>query len=286
MKLPVNIYSRTSIVIGLLVWLLISSAAQAAGQLMVAPTRVVFDSRDRTAEVNVMNTGDETASYRISFVRKRMTITGDFETVVDALPGEQFSDEMVRFSPRQIELPPGKSQTIRLLLRKPGKIADGEYRSHLLFQNVPRIKQQSIDSLAQPDGQDISITLTPIIGITIPVIVRQGTANVTTTLRQIELIRPSDKEPGFKLAFDIERDGNQSVYGDLAVFFKPKNGSLKVIGRANGVAVYTPNLVRRVRLVLAIPDGVELENGAISVEYRARPEDGDKVFAKAELLLL
>lgn len=286
MKSPKNAYIRASVEYCLLILLLFCGTAQAAGQLMVAPTRVVFDNRDRSAEVSVMNTGDETASYRISFVRKRMTVTGDFETVTEALPGEQFSDEMIRYSPRQIDLPPGKSQTIRLLLRKPGKIEDGEYRSHLLFQNVPRIKQQSIDTLAQPDSQDISVTLTPIIGITIPVIVRQGVAKVVTTLKQLELQRPSQTDPTYKLGFNIERDGNQSVYGDIAVYYKPKSGQAKVIGRANGVAVYTPNVVRRVQLVLAVPDGTQIEHGTISVEYRARPEDGDEVFAKAELLLL
>lgn len=253
---------------------------------MVAPTRVVFEGRDRTAEVNVMNTGDKTANYRISFVRKRMTETGDFQTITEANPGEQFSDEMIRFSPRQIELPPGKSQTIRLLLRKPAKLGEGEYRSHLLFQNVPRIKQQSIETLAQRDQNDISITLTPIIGITIPVIVRQGQTKAIAILNQLSLIRPTKQDPRHMLAFNIERDGNQSIYGDLTVIFTPKNGSAKVIGRANGVSVYTPNTLRQVKLVLPLPQGVQLEKGTISVEYRERPEDGDRVFAKAELLLL
>ena len=42
-------------------------------------------------------------------------------------------------------LAPGETQAVRLLLRKPGNLADGEYRSHLLMQNVPKDAGVSIE---------------------------------------------------------------------------------------------------------------------------------------------
>ena len=49
------------------------SNAFAAGQLMVTPTRIVFEGNDRTKQVNLVNNGSETGRFRISFVRRNMT---------------------------------------------------------------------------------------------------------------------------------------------------------------------------------------------------------------------
>ena len=100
--------------------------------LLVTPSRVVFEDRTRTAQVTLVNKGSETATYRISFIRQNMTEDGKF------VPAEKdesglYSDTMVRYSPRQITLSPGQSQVVRLMLRKPKNLPDGEYRSHMLL---------------------------------------------------------------------------------------------------------------------------------------------------------
>ena len=41
---------------------------QAAGNLMVTPTRIVFDERDRSAQVTLVNQGDASGNFRISFI--------------------------------------------------------------------------------------------------------------------------------------------------------------------------------------------------------------------------
>ena len=46
-----------------------------------------------------------------------MNADGKIIKVDENEPG-MYSDEMVRFSPRQVTLEPGQSQTVRLLLRK------------------------------------------------------------------------------------------------------------------------------------------------------------------------
>ena len=57
-----------------------SAPAQAAGDLLVAPTRVVLDG-DRGTEVILNNIGSETATYRISLELRRMTPDGRLEEV-------------------------------------------------------------------------------------------------------------------------------------------------------------------------------------------------------------
>ena len=84
------------------------------GGLLVAPTRLVFEGRVRNAELSLVNTGSDITTYRIEFVRLRMREDGSFENVDAAGPGERFSDELVRYSPRQVTLEPGVPQAIRL----------------------------------------------------------------------------------------------------------------------------------------------------------------------------
>jgi len=255
--------------------------AHAAGQLMVAPTRIVFEGRHRSAHVNLVNTGDELTTYRIALVRRRMTETGEFVDVDTPQAGEQFADQMVRFSPRVVELPPGASQTIRLLLRKPANLAVGEYRSHLLFKALPPAANQSIEALQQ-DRQGLTIQLTPIIGITIPVIVRHGSTNATVTLSDLEVARGGSNEPQM-LSMNMNRAGSRSVYGDITVFFAPAGGKEQVVAQANGVAVYTPNALRRVKLSLQPPPNTQLARGRLRVVYREQQTDGGQPIAEATL---
>ena len=46
--------------------------------------------------------------------------------------------DLVRYSPRQVELAPGEVQTVRIQIRKPEGLKDGEYHSHLVFQGYLR----------------------------------------------------------------------------------------------------------------------------------------------------
>ncbi|MDQ3269909.1 MAG: hypothetical protein M3Q11_06955 [Pseudomonadota bacterium] len=108
-------------------------SGQARAQLMVHPTRVVLENDQRSAQLEIINNSDKPAVYRISLVNRRMDEVGGFSPIESALPGEQFVDEMVRYSPRRVSLAPGASQIIRVMARKPADLAAGEYRSHLLF---------------------------------------------------------------------------------------------------------------------------------------------------------
>jgi hypothetical protein len=259
--------------------------AQASAQLMVAPTRVVLAGRNRTASVTLINRGDKPGTFRIKFQRMRMTADGTVVLLKKAKPGQMFADQMVRYAPRQITLEPGQSQVVRLMLRKPPNLPTGEYRSHMLFQRIP---SESGSDISQQAGNatGISIRLIPIVGISIPVIVRQGQTSATVALSGPHLVRRSTDGTRALLVLTVRRSGNQSVYGDFTVRFTPaKSGSTLVLGRLNGVAVYTPNKSRSVTIPLQAPHGVRLQNGTLEVEYRSPAKAGNKVLAKASIAI-
>jgi P pilus assembly chaperone PapD len=263
----------------LLCWLLLPPAM---ANLMLHPTRLVFDKNQRAAQIELINSGTESATYRIGIVNRRMNEAGAVGPVDTPLAGEQFADAMLRFSPRQVTLAPGTSQTVRVMLRKPADLAAGEYRSHLHFEKLPDTVATSAE--AKPEDQrQIGIVLKVLVGASIPVIVRHGDTTAAVRLSGLALRDAGGATP--QLALQLDRSGNSSVYGDLTATFTPSGGSPVEVARAGGVAVYTPNPLRRSSLALTPPKGVSLAHGELRVSYRERPDAGGKLLAEAALAL-
>jgi hypothetical protein len=251
---------------------------------MINPTRIVFEARTRTAQVDVINNGPATATYRISLVRKRMTERGEFVNVDTALPGENFAEGMIRFSPRQVTLPPGGSQIVRLQVHRPADLAAGEYRSHLVFQALPPASPpRPADNQKANASGAIDIKLTAILSISIPLIVRQGETAATVSFANVALTPQSATAASPLLTFDLLREGNRSVYGDVIAYFTRRGGKELVVGRANGVAVYVPNDRRRAQLFLQLPSNQKLADGRLHVSFVDRPESGGRLLADAGL---
>ncbi len=258
--------------------------AQSIGDLLVAPTRVVFDGKQRTTELTLINIGKAAATYRISFIHQRMTEAGALQDIDKPLEGELFADDLVRFTPRQITLEPRVAQTVRLQLKKPAELPVGEYRSHLLFRAVP-VEQPdaSLSADTAKTAEGISIKLTPIYGVSIPVIIRHGDTSAKIVISDMQLRPASGTTELPVLAARFNRTGNQSTYGDLTVVFSPDGGAAKQVAKINGVAVYTPNASRLVQLSIQVPKDMELKKGRLTLTYAQKPEDGGNVWAESSL---
>jgi P pilus assembly chaperone PapD len=267
-------------------WFMLLAAAPASADLMLYPTRIVFDKNQRAAQLELINNGQESATYRISVVNRRMSETGEFSAVDSPLPGEQFAGDLLRYSPRQVVLAPGGGQTIRISLRKPAELPAGEYRSHLQFDRVPEASAASSIDAPGPKlaAGEVGVQLKALIGASIPVIVRHGETAANVTLSGLELPKPTAGQAA-TLAAVLQRSGNRSVYGDLGATFTPQGGATQEVGKAGGVAVYTPNPLRRVKLELQPPAGLVLARGTLRLTYRERPDAGGKLLTEASIEL-
>jgi P pilus assembly chaperone PapD len=230
-------------------------AAHTLGGLLVAPTRLVFEGRQRTGQLTLVNTGAQTATYRISLVRLRMTETGAFRQVQEPDSAELFADTLVRFSPRRVELPPGVPQTVRLQLRLPADLPVGEYRSHLLFRAVPVSEPE--DSVRSEPVTDLQLTLRAVYGVSIPIIVRHGALVAEVTLSDSRVESAPDEDPPTRLAVTLNRSGDGSVYGNLTAVLVRDGQPDLVVGVAKGLAVYTPNTRRTCLLSLRLPPSLD-----------------------------
>lgn len=266
----------------ILALLLLLTASQALAQLMLYPTRVVFEGNQRAAQLELINNGTESATYRITLVNRRMNETGGMQPIEAPAEGERFAEELLRYSPRQITLEPGVGQTVRIMVRKPANLEPGEYRSHLLFAKQPEADSATGSrSDGSPPEQEVSIQIRTLMSVSIPVIVRHGDTHAEVSVAAMELTGTADAKP--VLQFQLERQGNQSLYGDLAVSFTPRGGATEVVARANGVAVYAPNSRRNVRMALTDLGNRPLSNGTLRVTYCQQAKSGAALLAEATL---
>lgn len=280
-----HLVTVTGLVLALVTGLATPDTAHATASLAIAPTRVVFEGRARTASVNLINNGSTAATFRISFERKRMTEDGGFENIKKPRAGELFADQMLRYSPRQITLAPGQSQVVRLMVRKPANLPDGEYRSHMLFREIPRDSGRSIN-VEKENNKKLSIQIIPVVGLSIPVIVRQGKGQSEVKLTGLKLRRAYQKPGAGTVELTAVRKGKYSVFGDFTIVLD-RGGKAEelVVGKSNGLAIYTPNPRRKLQFNIQAPKGVTLDSGTLRVLYRTPPDQGDKLIASAELPL-
>ncbi|GAB2769766.1 hypothetical protein GCM10010465_14250 [Actinomadura fibrosa] len=245
---------------------------------MIMPKRLVFDGSQRSQEINLANTGRDTAVYAISFVNYEMTEDGSFKEIRDPQEGQRFATDFLRYFPRRVTLAPNEAQVIRVQLTRTGNLEDGEYRSHMYFRAVE--EQTALGTEEEADSEGISINIKTVFGISIPVIIRHGKSTTKIELTDIQL-DSSGSQPILSLA--INRSGNMSVYGDLKAEYISPEGKEIEVGLVKGISVYTPNSKRNFSFGLSFPEEVDLSGGKLRVTYTS---DKGEVLAIAEKNLL
>ena len=250
-------------------------AGAGVGDLLVAPTRIILDGRKGT-EIVLNNIGDEPATYRISVEFRRMTPDGNLEDVTAPTPQDQAAADMIIYAPRRVTLPPNEPQSIRIAARPPQGLPDGEYRVHLLFRAVPPSNPVAVTPADQPKG--LQFQLTPIYGVTIPVIVRLGNLQATAGISNVALNKSDGKST---IDLDLTRSGSRSTFGEVRVL---KAGVKDPIAIQKGVAVYTEIATRH--LSIPVDDAYKGEiAGPVTVQYIETYQDGNEKLAETQAVL-
>ncbi len=258
--------------------------AQNLGGVSVSPKRIVFDGRQRTADVTLINQGAQASTYRVFFGNMRMGEDGKYEKIKEPGPGDRFADRLIRYSPRQVVIPPGSSQTVRLMVRKPRDLDPGEYRSHLFFKSLPPSDAgASLEALDLKEGE-LSVNMIAAYSISIPILIRHGKLDATIIISDLAFEPQKTDEGKPHLSITLNRQGKRSVYGNLTVNFQSNSADSPVeLGRMNGVAVFTPNAKRVLDVALYPPEGVNLNNGNLIVTFREDLKKGKGVFSETKL---
>ena len=253
----------------------VTPAKAGVGDLLVAPTRLVLNGRGGS-EVILNNIGEEPATYRISVEVRRMTPDGGLVEVEAPNAAEKLAQEMIVYAPRRVTLAPNQPQSVRISARAPAGLQDGEYRVHLLFRAIPPAKPVASKS-AEP-AKGLSFSLTPVYGVTIPVIVRLGNLEVKAGIANVRLEQKDGKS---NVALELSRSGERSTFGEVRVL---KSGVKNPIALLRAVAVYTEVSNRKVSIPIDETYKGDVK-GPITVQYVETYEDGTKTLAETQAVL-
>jgi P pilus assembly chaperone PapD len=242
--------------------LLPGRAAAQAGDLNVAPKRLVFGPGLRAASVYVFNRGGAPSTYEIELVDRVMTPEGQIRSVADVADDSATAAQrerlrsarsLIAFSPRRVTLAPGESQTIRLRVQRPADLPEGEYRTHLTVTQMPPAERgvTAEQVASQRPAEAISVTLTALFSATIPVIVRNGAVPASARIANVKNGPGARNPTEGVLSFDLLREGAGSVYGDLVVRSAGAPATAAPLGELRGIGVYPEVDGRPVRVPLS-----------------------------------
>ena len=265
-----------------LISLISASRGMSQGNLLITPRRVVFEGQKRTQDLNLANTGIDTATYNISITQYRMREDGSFEDITTPDAGQNFADKNLRFFPRTVTLAPNEAQVVKMQVIRADQLTPGEYRSHIYFRAVPKQSALGTEEIKK-DSTSIGVRLIPIFGIKIPVIIRVGESTTKVNLSDVKLEIINDTIP--RLQFTFNRTGNMSVYGDILVEHISPTTIITQVGTVRGIAVFTPNSVRRFQMELDTKAKVDFRSGNLKITYTSQSDTKIEKYAEAVLPL-
>ena len=251
----------------------------AQGDLMVYPTRLVFDGKhDRIQIINLNNIGKDTTTYNLSYIENTMLENGHLKIIEKPGPGQKIASPYLRFYPRTISLAPGETQVVKVQLIKTYKLTRGEYRSHLYFRPIP--KPEALETMAKVSSDGINITLKPVYGVSIANIIRIEEPVSKIAISNLRVHTGAHNTTFLSVQFN--REGDASSYGDISVEYISPEGERTKVAEKKGFAVYTPGTIRKEQLKLKRMERVNYNTGKLLVRYRSQGAD-KKVIAENSL---
>ncbi|MCP5405837.1 MAG: hypothetical protein H6922_06425 [Pseudomonadaceae bacterium] len=198
--------------------------------LFVSPLRVEIAPAKQTAVLTVTNKSSKTKHYRVELTDQQMNADGVTEGV-DTFPYS--AKNMLRFMPRRLTLEPGQRQVVRVMARRPANLPDGDYHTHLLFEE----EQPAISAATSPTAGGFKMDIGAVYGVGIPVIVQQGTLTGKATLTSATYAPAAKPGQADAVTAAFLREGNSEASAYL------------VLTDASGVQVATPRILRLYREV-------------------------------------
>lgn len=260
------------------------STANAAdrAEIMLMPTRVALAQNERSATVQLKNTGTATGAFSVKLVDMTMNEDGTVTPVKDGEVEPFSAIPYLHVSPKSVTVKPGEVQAIRLLQKRNVSLEPGEYRAHLRVKmENDNVEGTRVSTSDQTENTTISIKANLV--LIIPVIFRVGETDYKVSIEEPRLVRTSAGQT--KLDLTLVREGNRSSMGDFSVSYKKPGEELKLLTFYPGIPVYRPTPSRHVSIPLDIPEGVSLSEGTLEITYTAQEQEGGDILAQTSLPL-
>jgi hypothetical protein len=251
--------------------------------LRITLKRIIFEGAKRAEVVTIINNSDEEKTYRLGWRHFRMTPDKSLVAVPDdeLTPDIKPVVNMVRFAPRRFTIPPNSSQQVRMMLRMPADLPDGEYRSHLWVRPEADIADLRTKAKKENERRGVrgGVSLAMLAGVTMPVIVRKGPLESSLSIVEAQ----ASASGGFvDVSYSLQREGTKSLYGDIDYVCNPGAGSEFFLRTTRGIAVYAEATRRNFNLRIEKPDD-RPSCQTLSITYsETQGFDGDKIEVLAQ----
>lgn len=226
--------------------------------IVVAPTAVYLDEKNKSGYIVVRNTASVPKEVEISF-RFGYPATND-EGIVSiffpdtVLPGQPSAVDWLFAYPRKSIVLPGQTRTIRFMIRPPASIPDGEYWAR------PVITAREIDQITADTeaNNTIAVKLRVNFETVIALSYRKGNVATGIVLNTIKQRILKDK---LQLFSELQREGNAAYIGYLFARLRNSTGDI-ISEQRHEIAVYVPMNYRVEFDTKSLPPGsysVEIE---------------------------
>ncbi|MGQ8367402.1 fimbrial biogenesis chaperone [Glaciecola sp. 1036] len=240
--------------------------------LLISPTRVNFDNRERMKEVILINTTTKARVYRIEWGEYLALEEGGYKEFEEPIAEVSALSPYVRMTPRQVRLGPGERQTIKLQLRKKGSMTDSEYRSHLKFIALP----PEDETIPEDTSEGMKMKINMLVSYSIPVVYQPKKLHVEASVVEYSIDRRNDGGADLKLT--LAKRGEQSAYGRLEIY--TKDGQR--VGLANNISIFKE--LDRAKTTVRIPEYAQYANQSEFVlKYIGEKEHSGTVFIDQKL---
>jgi hypothetical protein len=216
---------------------LLGRPVAALADLMIMPIQAVFHDHDRITNITVVNTGTEDAVFKIDWRYQIQKEDGSYTFVENAKDMPYDASAMLLFSPRQVTLPAGGKQRIRISLRRPPDLPDGEYRAHLHLLEMASNKPMPDPSTPLlPEHAQAEVKMN--VAFSLPVIVRKGAYDCVVTMSDPKLVPPSMDGGPPHMDVWLNRKGIDGAITAVNVYWTPPGQQEKLVGTLNNVSLY------------------------------------------------
>lgn len=185
-------------------------------QIVVNPVAIFFDPVTKTAEAEVKNISTKPIQVELTFEYMYENWVDSLGKVAviknDSTGYDKYAlDKYIKVFPKKILIPPGKSQTVRLLLMNVGNFEDGTYWTRLVTKSEEQDKVFDTTGKSANIGSKFKIHT----GVSQPVIYQKG--KVFTGLDVIKFERGPDIGDILTFELELERTGNSPFWGSIGL---------------------------------------------------------------------
>jgi fimbrial chaperone protein len=241
--------------------------------LLITPLQVIMEGRERSAEIVLINPSQDTNTYRVHWMQlKQVEKAGGYVPVSDAEREARLDlEDFAVFTPRQVTLGPNQKQTVRIAVRRPADLPDGEYKTHLRFMIVPELSQRH-ETPKKVDENEMSFGAKVYASYSIPIIYRSGDIDV-----KIDIGAPSfsinEKTSTVMVELPVNRSGLHGVAGHIDLYFQPDGGAEELIASQGNSSLF-PEINQRVFKILT--NQKSLSAGKLRVVFKKGQFTKDK----------